>query len=303
MFAFRRLPAAALAVIAGSAAVLGGAALASPSASAATTSAVVSDRVLATQSSAMSIGSAEQEAKVAYRYVTRKVCKRSHGHTHCRRVTTRYHVTRTAPVKVTTAAKRALATSPSYSFLGTDTLGNPAHYDRCTPVRYRVNIGGAPSTFSADLSRALGQLSAASGVTFTYAGTTSVVPYSTADWTSRTPGDAELYVAWTTPTAVPALAGSTAGIGGNAYGWASGQLPRITISGVSLDSTAKLPAGFGTGATTGALLLHELGHATNLAHVSDQRQVMYPTLTSLTRPAYQAGDLAGLSKLKSYPCF
>lgn len=296
------LPRTRMATLAAAATVLTGSLLAVPTAEA-TTSIVVDSSVQVSTSAAMTIGHGEQEARTVYRYVTKKVCKRSYGRVRCHRVTKRYVVTKpvVAPKKV--APKKALAASASYAFLGTDGAGHPAHFNRCTPVRYLVNPAGAPATFTADLSKALGLLSKASGLTFTYAGSSTVVPYSTTAWASRTPGNGELYIAWATPTRVSSLAGATAGIGGNFYGWSTGQLPRISVAGVTLDATAKLPAGFGTGASTGSLLLHELGHAVNLAHVSDQRQTMYPSLTASTRPAYQAGDLAGLAKLKALPCF
>ena len=44
-------------------------------------------------------------------------------------------------------------------------------------------------------------------------------------------------------------------------------------------------------------MLHELGHAMGLNHVTDPRQLMYPVIMSRSRAAYGPGDLAGLRRL------
>jgi predicted Zn-dependent protease len=56
-------------------------------------------------------------------------------------------------------------------------------------------------------------------------------------------------------------------------------------------------AGFGSGETRGEVLLHELGHAVGLQHVSDRAQMMYPSAIPRARAAYGKGDLAGLKKV------
>ena len=64
-----------------------------------------------------------------------------------------------------------------------------------------------------------------------------------------------------------------------------------------LDSTAKLPGGFAGGgrqSTRGSLLLHELGHAIGLDHMTDKRQVMYPVILPQAAQ-YASGDLRGLA--------
>jgi hypothetical protein len=63
---------------------------------------------------------------------------------------------------------------------------------------------------------------------------------------------------------------------------------------IALDRTNKLPL---TGAVSwNTTILHELGHAMGLDHVSNSRQLMYPMLQ---RNLYglQSGDKAGLYKL------
>jgi len=65
-----------------------------------------------------------------------------------------------------------------------------------------------------------------------------------------------------------------------------------------------LKPGFTAGASVGALLLHELGHAVGLNHVSLRSQIMYPTIGSWTRAGYHYGDLEGLRAVgRAAGCF
>jgi hypothetical protein len=78
-------------------------------------------------------------------------------------------------------------------------------------------------------------------------------------------------------------------------GWSRGS--EIFRGGIALDRTARgIRNGFGSGATWGAVLLHELAHVMGLGHVSQPTQLMYPAIQASTQGRYEAGDLAGLSK-------
>ena len=210
-------------------------------------------------------------------------------------------------VNGTQGAVAPRGSSTAYSFLARDLKGRPAHWNRCSVIRYRVNPTYLPAGGLTEIKTAIGELAAGSGITFSYAGATSVIPYRTDDWVSRIPSTqpAELYVAFSSASVVPVLAGATAGIGGPYYvtSSASTREPRIVKAGVTLDRNTSLKAGFGDGYYRGTVLLHELGHATNLGHTSEQYQTMHPKVTSVSRSAYQRGDLAGLAELATYACF
>jgi hypothetical protein len=239
-----------------------------------------------------------------YRVATTTTCRRTSAGRACRDSSVRV----VAEPTTRTAATMSATSSTAYGFMAKDSAGRPAHWNRCSLIRYRVNTAALPSTSRAtalsEVHAAMTKLGAAHGLKFDYAGSTTVVPYTT-DWGAKIPSTqpAEIYLAWSTEAKVPALAGSIAGLGGPSYSTGGSREPRVVRGGVTLDVAAKVAPGFGTGATRGALLLHEIGHAANLAHVSDKYQVMYPSLTSVSRGDYQTGDKAGLAKLRSYPCF
>jgi predicted Zn-dependent protease len=72
--------------------------------------------------------------------------------------------------------------------------------------------------------------------------------------------------------------------------------------GVELDAAqfAELLSRDDGAAVARAIVLHELGHALGLAHVSDPAQLMYPTQSGVWD--FAAGDLAGLAQLSSGAC-
>ena len=181
-------------------------------------------------------------------------------------------------------------------------------------VTYRVNPRSARPRAAgraravADVRTAFDRLGAATGITFRYLGTTTLVP-SGVDWADRL-GDAEIVVSWvdqrTTRTTLLGRAGAgyAAGTGGYAFttwSWPEGSDPHGVIGrGYVVLNAAVNSAfrrGFGSGTTRGQLLLHELGHVMGLRHVSVPSQLMYPVLIPRSSSAYGSGDLAGLRRL------
>lgn len=179
---------------------------------------------------------------------------------------------------------------------GYRTMGS-ARWDPCQDIDYRINPQRMWPGGASDVRDALKAVSQASGLKFTYRGRSSFIPYRNHGLLGSFPGNADLVIAWSTPTQVPGLGGSTVGIGGSMIGSMSTSQAERYDGGVVLDGVQRLGR---TQAQTHRyrmlLLLHELGHAIGLDHVNDRHQVMYPQILNI--PArYAAGDLRGLAKL------
>lgn len=193
-----------------------------------------------------------------------------------------------------------------------------ARWNPCQPaVTYKVNPKHAAKTKSGrnravrDAKGAIARLSYETGITFRYTGRTTRIPKNASDgWAERMP-NAELDIAWVKQSKAAgrtnllgrAGRGYAAGTGGYSYKfWRVGDGPWNGVSGrgfVVLDAAQnkKFRPGFGSGATRGDLLLHELGHVVGLNHVGSNDEVMYPTILRRGQAGYNAGDRAGLARL------
>ncbi|HEY2429649.1 MAG TPA: matrixin family metalloprotease [Acidimicrobiales bacterium] len=168
-------------------------------------------------------------------------------------------------------------------------------------IHYVVNLSDAPPTAASDVAGAIARLSQATGITFVDDGATTEMPSQerAAVQSSRYgPGWAPLLIAWTRPAESDYLpGGNVVGEGGNVWTTGPGGAD-VYVTGqvaINTDATRALPAGFGPGTTVGLLLLHELGHAVGLAHVSDPNQVMYPDMVPRSSADYGDGDRRGLT--------
>ena len=175
-------------------------------------------------------------------------------------------------------------------------------------ITYKVNLGAVPSslrsTVLAETKTAIAQIAYNTKFTFAYKGTTTEVP-RVGSMPTQT---AELVIAYTSPSKTTySLSGATLGQGGLYYGWVSrvsGGTTSYTVAalrGFVVVDTPQLLAqtrgGYGTGMRRSNLLVHELGHAVGLQHVSDTHQQMYPVLRSTSPKLLYSGDRAGLAKV------
>jgi hypothetical protein len=174
--------------------------------------------------------------------------------------------------------------------------GQRIRWNPCVPISYRVNPDHMSGASFKAVKWAFGQLSEATGLQFRYAGTTDFVPFRKNQATDLFPSDADIAIAWSTPTVVPIIKGSLAGFATADWISVGDGDPEYTEGRVVFDLTARL------GRTKAqvrnarkVLALHELGHAVGLGHVSDERQIMseesYPTARSAR------GDLRALTRL------
>jgi hypothetical protein len=183
-------------------------------------------------------------------------------------------------------------------------------WDPCTPIGYRVNDAQATPGAVADVREAVRRVSRATGLTFVYRGTTTVIPQ--AQWADDAyPADTQLIVAWVRPSqstlwpegAITINGKDTlAGRGGSWHVHATDDTGRLwgryNRGFVLMDARLKFPAGFkaiGRSGPRGRALMHELGHVVGLDHplMTDRQEIMSPELQR--KPArWGQGDRAGL---------
>lgn len=187
-----------------------------------------------------------------------------------------------------------------------DDGASPVTYDPCRPLRYVVNLRTAPPGAEGLLADAITTISVATGLRFQAEGTSDEPPVP-----DRPPFQPERYgdrwapilLAWSDPTEVADLGGDVAGVGGSARIRPSGSAEKVYVSGmVALDGpqlTTMLRTTGGPAQVRG-VLLHELAHVVGLAHVDDPTQLLH---ISSDLSELQAGDLAGLRRLGTGPCF
>jgi hypothetical protein len=172
-------------------------------------------------------------------------------------------------------------------------------------IHYKVNAAGRTSRVRL-VKRAIGRLSAATGLTFHYDGRTRYIPHFDATRhfaaaQQERVADVPFVVAWaykgTGSNASNLLTAAEAGVGTITWKSSNASQLRILDAGVVMKRGVQLKSGFQAGGSVGTLLLHELGHAVGLQHVADTRQIMFPTLGSYSPGGYAAGDRTGLSKV------
>lgn len=166
-----------------------------------------------------------------------------------------------------------------YEFLFGDT---PVGFDPCVPaINVSYNPAGAPYPAEADLTASVDLLAEGLGRPVTYTGTTN----------STDPDTNTILVTWVaTPAdldAGPDVVGQAApeNIGG-----------RIVSATVALVASGDLSPGLGADAW-GVVMIHELGHAVGLNHVTDDTEIMYPSVVPDQPAEWGNGDINGLRQV------
>ena len=198
------------------------------------------------------------------------------------------------------------AESSSYKFGSTQSDGSPVTWDPCRPIHYVVNPAGQPPDGDVLVQDAIARTSAATGLQFVDDGLTDETwSEDRASFQPDRYGDrwAPVLITWSTPEAVPALTGPTAGQGGPlSLGYSEDEMTSVTGS-VVLDAP-QLSIGLESPEVrtqVRAVIQHELGHVVGLVHVEDPSQLMNPEAT-LGTTEWGPGDLQGLYTLGTGPC-
>ena len=206
------------------------------------------------------------------------------------------------PVKAEPDVVKAAGDPAAFDFITREASGSPARWDTCRPAWYRINPAGAPPGSEAVIHEAFARAAAASGIPFAYACESDVVPFSPGVQYPLGQADT-VYVAFSSADVVADLRGGVIALGGSGYTSTPAGRTRLALGAVVVDTDAtSLEVGFHGGYSLGSLVIHELGHVMNLAHVNAPDQVMDPYLKVSSPTDYQAGDRAGLALLTAEGC-
>ena len=182
------------------------------------------------------------------------------------------------------APQPEIVPDPPYRFRQTAD-GEPIRWRACLSMHWRYNPAGEPSPGAIDVVRAaVAEISAASGVQMIEDGVTSI-DVSDPNQALTNLAEGEVVIGFASPgsPAIP-LAGSDedlpANVDPNAFVGSSARTQPsgadITTGTVALnrEDAMKLPLDFSSNASSGALLLHEIGHVVGLQHVAPSTQIM-----------------------------
>ena len=194
---------------------------------------------------------------------------------------------------------RPRGTTDEYKFLAM-VGGKPVRWNPCEPIHYVANVAEAPAGSLEDVQQAISEVSAATGISFVYDGTTDELPQR-----DRSPfqpdryGDrwAPLVIAWETQAQTDiAFQKDDEYFAAVARPLSAPSGPPQFVSGwVAINAGDPNPPGWSYPGAQGPTVLHELGHIMGLDHVPSRAELMEPSGGDMT--SFGPGDLAGLELL------
>ncbi len=183
------------------------------------------------------------------------------------------------------------ASAWSYLFTG------GGRWNPCEVIRWAYNPAAEGYAALPDMQQAMAKISGASGLRFSYVGSTTWRYLGSIADPSFPADRADIVIGWANAGELPGLAGNVVGIGGGS-GWTAdgGDVRvRITRGFLVLDNGHVLPGGFDRSGW-GQISLHEILHALGLGHATESVQVMYGTAHS-ENIRFGAGDLTGMQRI------
>jgi hypothetical protein len=195
-------------------------------------------------------------------------------------------------------ATRAKGSSDEYRFLAMSG-GKPVRWNPCEAIHYVVNLQDAPEGSLQDVQEAVRRVSADTGVTFLFDGSTPEIPQDDRPPYLPTYGDrwAPVVIAWAyqDDTTVPFQKGD------ERYAAVARPIPppdgtpQFVSGWVVVNAADPNRPGWASPADQGPTVLHELGHIMGLDHVASKYELMEPAGGYMTD--FGPGDLAGLERL------
>ena len=190
---------------------------------------------------------------------------------------------------------------PGFLFLDRTDQGTPTRWNPCQPIHYVVNASLAPPGSIADVHEAVRRISAATGITFVYEGTTDEeASIYREDFQPDRYGPrwAPVLIAWADPddSDIPFVRGNRVAAGVAVPDIPSTRFEDVYVSGwIAINADDPNPPGFDLPGEQGPVILHELGHLMGLGHVRTVGELMNPSGGGVTDLA--AGDREGLREL------
>jgi hypothetical protein len=205
--------------------------------------------------------------------------------------------THAAPASAAVVARPATADG-RFELTSTVDPTQPMRWLACRPIEYRIDPTDMPAGGVATVRHAMGIIAAQTAVRFRYAGRTAHTFDSTTHAATPT-----IYISFTGQAHAAGQtfggAGGEIGVGGPAASWYSAggrTVEAITYGRVLLSSRFSAPR-TGAGVTWQALILHEVGHALDLAHRGGATSIMHPSLSASTPGRYTAAEVHALRQV------